>query len=43
MQTGRYQKMKPSVERITRKHYAVDTSRDVAPVLDKIIREVKSR
>jgi predicted kinase len=38
-----YQKMKPSVERITRKHYAVDTSRDVAPVLDKIIREVKSR
>jgi predicted kinase len=38
-----YQKMKTSVERITRKHYAVDTSRDIAPVLDKIMREVKSR
>jgi predicted kinase len=38
-----YQKMKPLVERITRKHYAVDTSRDIAPVLDKIMREVKSR
>jgi predicted kinase len=38
-----YQKMKTSVERISRKHYAVDTSRDIAPVLDKIMREVKSR
>jgi predicted kinase len=38
-----YQKMKTSVERISRKHYAVDTSRDIAPVLDKIMREVRSR
>jgi predicted kinase len=37
-----YQKMKTSVERISRKHYAVDTSRDIAPVLDKIMREVRS-
>ncbi|MDP3878755.1 MAG: ATP-binding protein [Dehalococcoidales bacterium] len=36
-----YQKMKSSVEKIHRKHYVVDTSRDIEPVLDKIIREVK--
>ncbi len=36
-----YQKMKHSVDRITRKHYAVDTSRDITPVLDKIMREVR--
>ncbi len=35
-----YRKMKPSVERICRNHYAVDTSRDIAPVLDKIVRQV---
>lgn len=38
-----YRKMKHSVEKISRKHYAVDTSRDIAPVLDKIMREVKNR
>jgi predicted kinase len=36
-----YQKMRPSVQKIRRKHYAVDTSRDIAPVIDKIVREVK--
>jgi predicted kinase len=36
-----YQKMKPAVDRISRKHYAVDTSRDITPVLDKIVREVR--
>jgi predicted kinase len=36
-----YQKMKPSVEHIRRNHFAVDTSRDIAPVLDKLAREVK--
>ena len=36
-----YQKMKSSVQGIRRKHYAVDTSRDIAPVLGKIMREVK--
>ena len=35
-----FQKMKPAVEKITRNHYAVDTSRDITPVLDKIFREV---
>jgi predicted kinase len=36
-----YQKMKPTVDKIRRNHYAVDTSGDITPVLDKIIREVK--
>ena len=36
-----YQKMKPAVERIRRNHYAVDTSRDITPVLEKIAREVR--
>jgi len=35
-----YQKMEPSVQKIRRNHYAVDTSRDITPVLDKIVREV---
>jgi predicted kinase len=34
-----YRKMKPLVERISRKHYAVDSSRDITPVLDKVVRE----
>jgi len=33
--------MKLAVQRIGRNHYAVDTSRDITPVLDKIVREVK--
>jgi predicted kinase len=36
-----YKKMKPTVQRIRRMHYAVDTSHDVTPALDKIIREAK--
>jgi len=36
-----YQKMKPTVDKIRRNHYAVDTSKDITPVLDKIIREVR--
>lgn len=36
-----YQNMKSSVQHIRRNHYAVDTSRDIAPVLDKIAREVR--
>lgn len=38
---GVYQKMQPTVEKIRRAHYAVDTSRDIALVLDKIAREVR--
>lgn len=36
-----YQKMRPQVEQIRRHHYAVDTSRDITPVLDKIVRELR--
>jgi len=36
-----YRRMKPSVQKIRRNHYAVDTSRDITPVLDKIVREVR--
>jgi predicted kinase len=35
-----YQRMRPRVEKILHRHYAVDTSRDITPVIDKIIREV---
>ena len=35
-----YRKMKSSVDRIRRNHYAVDTSHDIAPVLDKVVKEV---
>jgi len=34
-----YQRMKPTVQRIRRNHYVVDTSQDITPVLDKIVRE----
>jgi predicted kinase len=37
-----YQRMKPSVQKIRRNHYAVDTSRDISPVLNKIVREIGS-
>ena len=36
-----YQKMKATVQKIKRNHFAVDTSRDITPVLDKIVREVR--
>jgi predicted kinase len=35
-----YRKMKPRVEKISRKHYVADSSRDISPVLTKIIREI---
>ena len=35
-----FQRMKSSVQKISRNHFAVDTSRDITPVLDKIVREV---
>ena len=37
---GVYLKMKGEVERMRRRHFAVDTSRDISPVIDKIVREV---
>jgi predicted kinase len=35
-----FQRMQTSVQRISRNHFAVDTSRDIAPVLDKIVKAV---
>lgn len=35
-----YQRMKATAEKISRKHYVVDTSRDITPVLDKVVREI---
>lgn len=37
-----YMKMKPTVEKIARKHYTADTSRDINPVIDKIMQEIGS-
>jgi predicted kinase len=36
-----YQRMKDTVEEMHRNHYAVDTSRDITPVLDKVVREAR--
>jgi len=36
-----YQRMKSRVQRIRRNHYVVDTSEDITPALDKIVREAK--
>lgn len=36
-----YHRMKPSAQGIRRSHFAVDTSRDVAPVIEKILREIR--
>jgi len=35
-----YRKMRQSVETIRRRHYVADTSRDISPVIDKIVKEV---
>ena len=34
-----YRKMKGEAERIARRHYTVDTSRDITPAIDKIVKE----
>ncbi len=38
-----YQRMKLTVQKITRKHYVVDTSRDIGPALDKIVKEIRRK
>ncbi len=38
-----YERMKPSVEEIRRKHYVVDTSRDITPVINKIVKEIVAK
>jgi len=35
-----YQKMLPTVEEMRRHHYSVDTSQDISPVIEKIVKEV---
>ena len=35
-----YRLMIPSVERIRRNHYVVDTSRDISSVINRVVREV---
>jgi len=35
-----YQRMRPSMEPIRRNHFAVDTSRDVGPTIEKVVREL---
>lgn len=35
-----YERMRASVEAIRRHHYVADTSRDITPVLDKIVKEI---
>jgi predicted kinase len=35
-----YSRMKPLVQKIHRNHYVLDTSRDITPVLNKIVRRV---
>jgi len=38
-----YRQMQPTVDKIRRNHYVVDTSQDINSVLDKIVSEVKPR
>lgn len=38
---GVYQKMKPRKEKISRNYFVVDTSRDITPAIDKIVRLIK--
>jgi predicted kinase len=38
---GIYQKMRMSVQRIRRNYFSVDTSRDISPFINKIVREAK--
>jgi hypothetical protein len=35
-----YRKMQPAAQRIRRRHLAVDTSRDIAPAIDKVMKEI---
>lgn len=39
--SGVYQRMRARAERIRRNHFVVDTSRDITPVVDKIVRAAR--
>jgi len=36
-----YEKMRPTVQRIRRNHFVVDTSEDITPLINKIVRELR--
>ena len=36
-----YEKLRPTVQWIRRNHFVVDTSKDITPIIDKIVRELK--
>jgi len=36
-----FQRLQPTVEKIQRPHFAVNTAKDINPVIDKIVREIK--
>ncbi len=36
-----YRKLRPTADRIRRRHFTVDTSRDITPALDEIIKKVR--
>jgi len=38
---GVYRRMDPRREKISRNHFVVDTSRDITPAIDKIVRAIK--
>lgn len=38
-----YEKMRPTVEEIKRQHFVLDTSRDINPVIEKVLKEIKRR
>lgn len=38
-----YRRMRAAMDKIQRNHFAVDTSRDISPVIEKICREAKRR
>jgi predicted kinase len=37
-----YQKMKENAQKIRRNHFVVDTSRDIKPAIDKIVRAIRN-
>ncbi len=38
-----YQKMEPTVEKIRRRHFVVDSSKDINPAVEKVLREISRR
>jgi hypothetical protein len=36
-----YEKMRPTEESITRRHFVVNTAKDISPVMDRIVKAAK--